>query len=90
MRGHPEEYPAASTTGMADSENRMSSPFDGAAVMPTVAVTAKAASATKEPVTRTVNHKAKLPQPKHGKASSDGSGNEAEVTADVTGYRRAD
>lgn len=57
--GHPAEYAGASTTGMADSERRMSSPFDGAAVMPTVAATTKAAPATKEPATRTVSHKAR-------------------------------
>ncbi|MER8874594.1 type IV secretory system conjugative DNA transfer family protein, partial [Mesorhizobium sp. M0814] len=63
----------------ADSVKRMSSPAE---VMPTAAATAKAA--TKEPATRTVNHKASLPQPKRATASSGGSGNEAEATPDVT------
>ncbi|RRH96654.1 hypothetical protein EH240_21940 [Mesorhizobium tamadayense] len=65
---------------MTDSEKRMSSPVNGAEVMPTAAAIAKA---TKEPATRTVNRKASLPQPKRAEASSGGFGNEAEVTADV-------
>ncbi|MER9236883.1 hypothetical protein NKI56_33665, partial [Mesorhizobium sp. M0622] len=66
--GHPAEDAGAPTTGMADSEKGMSSPFNGAAVIPTVAATMKAAPATKEPATRTANHKASLPQPKRAKA----------------------
>lgn len=82
--GQPAEDVGAPTTGMADSEKRMSSPFDGPAVMPTVAATTKAAPATREPATRTVNRNASLPKPKRAKAgSSGGSGNEAEEKPEV-------
>nr|WP_276316469.1 type IV secretory system conjugative DNA transfer family protein [Mesorhizobium tianshanense] len=81
--GQPAEDVGAPTTGMADSEKRMSSPVNGAEAMPTIAPTAKAATAIKKPGDRTVNRKASLPQPKRAKASSGGSGNEPEATADV-------
>ncbi|MES0057248.1 type IV secretory system conjugative DNA transfer family protein [Mesorhizobium sp. M0078] len=77
--GAPSEDIGALSIGIADSEKRMSSSFYGAAAAPIVAATTKAAPATKEPATRAVNHKASLPQPKR----AGGSGNEAEVTADV-------